>query len=516
MELRNIVKKNSYYDSATLMLLTSKIGEKLGSAKNVAVMMATDMNKNLMGSSGLLTDEGRNAGPNDLIFAICANSQQEIDDTIALAEETLSSRVAHMDEKESEIVKTVDSALKQHPQASLAVVSLPGAFAAREVKKLLLADRHVLLFSDNVTIEEENMLKDLALERGLLMMGPDCGTAIINGVGLGFANKVKRGHIGLVAASGTGSQEVARLISNQGGGISQAFGTGGRDVKEAIGGKMMLSCLSLLENDSNTEVVVIVSKPPAASVMKKVIKYIDKMTKPVVACFLGGDPKVLSEAKCAVATTLEEAAFMALEISKGNKAANFVHDEKVIETIANNKKDRLKEGQKYIRGLFCGGTLAYESMLIIGEKSNNVYSNAALTAERQLVDSYLSKEHSILDLGDDEFTVGKPHPMIEPSLRGERLLQEALDPEVAVILLDVEIGYGSHENPALVLAKEVAQAQEELKKLEREVVFVATICGTHEDFQGYEEQKRILEANQIIVMESNAQATRLAMAIASV
>jgi FdrA protein len=516
MILRNVVRKNSYYDSATLMLLTSKIGENIGSTHNVAVMMATDLNKDLMQLSGLLNKDGKEAGSNDLIFAIKGETEEEIDKALQIADEALNSRASHIEDKENKTAKTVEQAIEKYPNSSLAVVSLPGQFAFREVKKLLLEDKHVLLFSDNVSIDEENELKDLAIEKRLLMMGPDCGTAIINGVGLGFSNKVKPGSIGLVAASGTGLQEVARLISNGGGGISQAFGTGGRDVKEAVGGKMMLSSLAILESDSKTDVVVIVSKPPDSPVLVKVMDYVDQMTKQVVLCFLGGDPSLLANSKSAVATTLEEAAYMAIEISKGNKAEKLVFDMESIDEFAADKRKVLDSKQRYIRGLYCGGTLAYEAILTIRDKTKSVYSNIGLSKEEKLVNSALSKEHTVLDLGDDEFTVGKPHPMIEPSLRGDRLLQEALDPEVAVVLVDVELGYGSHKDPASVLAKEVANARDLLKKENREVVFVATICGTYEDFQGYESQKRILESQNIIVMESNAQATLLAMAIASV
>ncbi len=516
MILRNVVRKNSYYDSATLMLLTSKIGENIGSTKNVAVMMATDMNKDLMDASELLNEDGRLAGSNDLLFAIKGETEEEIDEALNVANEALNSRASHIEDKTTKVAKTVEQVVEGYPDSTLAVVSLPGQFAYREVKKLLLANKHVLLFSDNVSIDQENELKDLAIEKGLLMMGPDCGTAIINGVGLGFSNKVRPGSIGVVAASGTGLQEVVSQISNGGGGVSQAFGTGGRDVKEAVGGKMMLSCLALLENDPNTNVVVVVSKPPASSVMEKVMTYIEKMTKPVVLCFLGGDPSVLAHSKSSIARTLEEAAFMGIELSKGHESKPLDHDQELIEEFASSKKNLLNENQKYIRGLYCGGTLAYESMLMIREKTKLVYSNIALNDNEKLSNSKISKEHTILDLGDDEFTVGKPHPMIEPALRGDRLIQEAMDPEVAVVLVDVEIGYGSHEDPASILAKEVATAQENLKKENREVIFVATICGTYEDFQGYEKQKKILESQNIMVMESNAQAAMLAMAIASI
>ncbi|MBT9776770.1 acyl-CoA synthetase FdrA [Clostridium sp. MCC353] len=512
MIVKNVIKTNQYYDSATLMLLTSKIGRHLGSAKHVAVMMATDMNKDLMEASGLLTDEGREAGANDLVFAIRGESEEEINKVLLMAEEELNTKAAHMKKESQDVVKTVEEAVSQYPNASMAVVSLPGQFAAREVKKLLMADRHVLLFSDNVSLEEERKLKDLALERGLLMMGPDCGTAVINGVGLGFSNQVKRGNIGLAAASGTGLQEVMCQISNRGGGISQAFGTGGRDVKEAIGGRMMLSCLELLENDHSTDVIVIVSKPPSPSVLEKIAAYLRGKKKPVVACFMGNEGNDDPSLPWKTAAALDETARLAVELAgTGDSRRHEIPAEMVSEAMA--QRTLLQPGQKYIRGLYCGGTLAYETMLLIRSHTKKVYSNIAVTDEERIDGLQASKEHTVLDLGDDEFTVGKPHPMIEPSLREERLLQEAADPETAVILADVETGYGSHENPARVLAEEVAKAQEILKEQNRHIIFVASICGSYEDFQDYEEQKRILKQQGILVMESNAQAAELALAI---
>lgn len=510
MIVKNIVKENRYYDSATLMLLTSKIGKQLGSTKNVAVMMATDMNKDLMEASKLLTDDGRAAGANDLVFAIRAESEEAVDKVLEMATEELNKKAAHMKKESSDVVKTVEEAISQCPDASIAVVSLPGKFAAREVKKLLMADRHVLLFSDNVTLEEEKNLKDLALERGLLMMGPDCGTAVINGVGLGFANQVKRGNIGIVAASGTGLQEVMCQISNRGGGISQAFGTGGRDVKEAIGGRMMLSCLDLLENDDHTDVIVIVSKPPAPSVLDKIASYLRGRNKTVVACFLGSEKKGEADVPWKEAATLEEAARMALQLSGTGDSSNHEPDPEIVSAMA-AQKNLLQPQQKYIRGLYCGGTLAYEAMLMIREYTKRVYSNIAMTEDEKMGGAQNSREHTILDLGDDEFTVGKPHPMIEPSLREERLLMEAADPETALILTDVEIGYGSNENPAAVLAEEVAKAQKILQEQNRHVIFAAAICGTYEDFQNYDAQKQILENQGILVAESNAQAVKLAL-----
>lgn len=511
MILQNIVRKNSYYDSATLMLLTSKIGAGLGSTKDIAVMMATDMNKEIMAASGLLTEEGKTAGPNDLVFAIRAESEEKIQAIKEQIEEELNRKTQSAKTEESDVADTLEDALKEHPGINVAVVSLPGMYAAREVKKLLKSDVHVLLFSDNVSVAQEKELKEMAAERGLLMMGPDCGTAVIGGVGLGFANKLRPGRIGIVAASGTGLQEVMCQISNRGGGVSQALGTGGRDVKEEIGGLMLMEGLKLLAEDDGTDVIVIVSKPPAKSVVSKAAEYLKHCQKKVVACFIGNQLE-LEDAPWVEVETLEEAARTAVELSVTGDASKYVISEELLKQAEEQKKG-LTSSQRYIRGLYCGGTLAYEAMLMIRKEYGFTASNIAMVPEEKIDGKQPSRKHTILDLGDDEFTVGKPHPMIEPALREERLLQEALDPETAVILADVEIGYGSHENPAQVLADEIVKAKEELAELGRQVVFVASICGSKEDFQDYEKQKQILIEQGILVADSNAKAVELAMKI---
>lgn len=510
MILKNVVQKNSYYDSATLMLLSSKVGQHIGSTKQVAVMMGSDMNKDIMRASGLLGPEGEAANPNDLVFAIQAETEAIIEEALAMAQEILNSRSAKMEQQDTQVVKTVADAAARLSDPKLAVVSLPGKYAVREVKKLLRENCHVLLFSDNISCEDENTLKDMALERDLLMMGPDCGTAVINGVGLGFANKLRRGNIGLAAASGTGLQEVMSLISNFGGGVSQALGTGGRDLKDVIGGKMMAHCIRLLQDDPDTHVIVVISKPPAPSVMENMLEQLKQSQKPTVVCFLGGDESMDAQGLYLV-HTLEEAACKALELAGTGRPQELLADHYALADMADTLRDCLGSQQKYIRGLYCGGTLAYESMLLMGKALGDVHSNIALESRLLLDGTAPSVGHTVLDLGDDAFTVGKPHPMIEPSLRGERLLQEALDPATAVILLDVEIGYGSHENPASVVAEEISQAKAVLAEEGREVVFVASICGTYEDMQDYAAQKTLLEQQGVVVLESNAQAAELAI-----
>lgn len=510
MILKNVVQKNSYYDSATLMLLSSKVGQHIGSTKQVAVMMGSDMNKDIMRASGLLGPEGEAANPNDLVFAIQAETEAVIEEALAMAQEILNSRSAKMEQQDTQVVKTVVDAAARLSDPKLAVVSLPGKYAVREVKKLLRENCHVLLFSDNISCEDENTLKDMALERDLLMMGPDCGTAVINGVGLGFANKLQRGNIGLAAASGTGLQEVMSLISNFGGGVSQALGTGGRDLKDVIGGKMMAHCIRLLQDDPDTQVIVVISKPPAPSVMENMLEQLKQSQKPTVVCFLGGDESMDAQGLYLV-HTLEEAACKALELAGTGRPQELLADHYALADMADTLRDCLGSQQKYIRGLYCGGTLAYESMLLMGKALGDVHSNIALESRLLLDGTAPSVGHTVLDLGDDAFTVGKPHPMIEPSLRGERLLQEALDPATAVILLDVEIGYGSHENPASVVAEEISQAKAVLSEEGRGVVFVASICGTYEDMQDYAAQKTLLEQQGVVVLESNAQAAELAI-----
>ncbi len=512
--LKNVVRKNSYYDSATLMLVSSKVAQQVRGSKNIAVLMATEMNKELMRGAGLLNEDGEAAAPNDLIFAVRSDTVEEIEAAIASAVEILEKKnTERASRNEGRNYKTTQEALSALGGADIAVISLPGAFAHFEAKRLLNAGVNILMFSDNVSLENENMLKDLALEKNLLMMGPDCGTAVINGVGLGFSNKVKPGCVGIVAASGTGLQEVMTLVSNFGGGISQALGTGGRDVKEEVGGKMMLHCIDMLEADPRTEIIVIVSKPPAPSVTAKLSERIKKLSKPVVACLLGDTSNLLGDTRCYVAHTLTETAQICLDlvVGKGATIPSRGDENEVVRKV----KEGLSGSQKYIRGLYCGGTLSYETQLIIRNALGAVYSNAPLNYDFKLHDSQFSREHTVLDLGEDEFTVGQPHPMIEPSLRRERLLREALDPSVAVIALDIYIGYGSHDEAGKLLAEHVTEARELLAREGRSVGFFARICGSFEDYQGYETQKEILEAAGITVFETNEQCARAAVAVVS-
>lgn len=509
--IHNVIKHNAYFDSVTLMLFSSKLGGIEG-VSEAAVMMGTDHNIELMKSSGILSEElASKVTANDLVIGIKADSQEVIDLAIKTLEEQFENKTKSSEGSGAVRVKTVDAAVKKMEGLNFAIISVPGRFAAAETMKCLKNNMNVLLFSDNITIEEENELKDFAIKNELLMMGTDCGTAIINGVALGFANVVRRGNIGLVAASGTGLQEMTVVIDKLGGGISQAIGTGGRDVKKEIGGKMMLFALDALINDPETQVIGIVSKPPAQDVMVKILDKVKGITKPVVACFLGGDPSLVEGTHTIASETIEEAAKQLVTLSKGELTVNLNNfTEQQLEELVDDEVSKL-HGQKYLRGLYTGGTLAYEAMLILNKKIGNVYSNIAINKDLSLKDVEVSQDNSILDMGDDYFTDGMPHPMIEPKLRSERIKKEAADPQTAVILLDCVLGYGSHEDPAGAVVKAVEQAK--ALQGDRHVTYIASVCGTEKDPQVLSNQVEKLLNVGIIVLPTNAQASQLAARI---
>lgn len=515
MTLYNDIKEDAYYDSVSLMVLSSNLTAIPG-VKNAAVMMGTTHNKELMEKIGLFNPDQQEATSNDLIIGV------HYDDQTTLSEAT-SSISQFFDKKETSsstataTAKSLETAHKLQPHSNLAIISVPGIYAKNEALKALNQGLHVLLFSDNVTIEEEIELKEKAIQKDLLMMGPDCGTVLLNGVALGFANEVKRGNIGIVAAAGTGLQEVSVIIDRLSGGVSQGIGTGGRDIKAEVGGLMMLKGLDMLEEDDQTEVIVIVSKSPAPEVMEKVIKKVEMSKKKIVACLLGGDTTLIKNGKIIPTVTLEDAASFAVALSEDRSPEStfFSKDMSEIKAIVDFEVAKMKPEQQYIRGLYSGGTLCYEAILILRETLGDVYSNVPLKEKLRLVDVLTSKEHTLLDMGEDYFTEGLPHPMIDPRHRVARIKEEAADEEVAVMILDVVLGYGAHENPAGVLAEAIQEAREIAAKDGHYISFVASICGTDYDIQNKEEQERFLKQAGVIVMPSNAQAVRMASLLAA-
>lgn len=511
MIIKNEVRKNLYFDSVTLMVASSKMRGMSG-IENAAVMMGTDHNRDLMTNSGLIGPDCEPFGVNDTVIGIRAESEEAAQAAVTAFEEHISKKKADTVSAERR-VKSLTMAKSGAPESNFAVISIPGRFARAETEKALHLGYHVLLFSDNVSLEDEVALKKLAVEKGLLMMGPDCGTTIINGTALGFANVVRRGNIGLVAAAGTGLQEGTALIDCLGGGVSQALGTGGRDLKEDVGGLMMTMCLEALRNDPETEVIVILSKPPAQSVMKKMLTLLDQVGKPVIAAFLGGDPALLEGTKVVYAKDLESAARLGVLAAQGKPLTLTDERAEEIRRLADRESTLLGPEQKYLRGLYSGGTLCYEAMLLLMEEKIPSWSNIAIDKHFLVEGGEASQENTLLDMGEDFFTNGMPHPMIDFRQRVTRMAQEAADPTVGVLLLDCVCGYGTHENPAGELAPAIRAAKEAARAAGRHLSVIASVTGTETDPQPRSEQIRILEEAGAIVMTCNAEASRLAAAI---
>lgn len=505
-----MVRSNAYFDSVTLMKVSGEVS-KLSGVLDVMVGMGTELNKESLRNVGLLSEECENASPNDLIIGVKTEGEENLKAALDKIEELLTKRTKKTSSSGEKNYERIEEVASLKAGYNLAVISVPGAYAAREAKAALNNDMHVFLFSDNVTVEEEIELKELAVSKGLLMMGPDCGTAIINGIPLGFANRVRRGNIGIAAASGTGLQQVTTLIHSLGAGISQAVGTGGRDLSARVGGKTMLSALEALKEDEETEVVVIISKPPAKEVADKVFDAAKNIGKPVVVCLLGSSSSLILGDNITLCSNLEDTAVEAVSLALGKEVkANFSEDEK--EVIENFRIVKRPE-QKYVRAIYGGGTLCDEAMTVFRRNGISMRSNIPLSKEEKLKNIEISEGNTFLDMGEDYFTRGKPHPMIEPSLRNKRIIQEALDPATAVMLLDVVLGHGSHEDPAGVAAEAAITANTKLETLGRRVLWITALVGTDEDPQGYEKQVNKLKAAGFIVIGSNVRAAKLAASL---
>lgn len=514
MAVQVIIKKNAYYDSVTLMSISGKI-TALPEIEEAVIAMATAMNRELLGNVGMLTAETEAAGASDLIIAVKSREPEAALQAVEMAEKLLVSKGSAQEGGVQLRPTTLQAAVSMLPEANLAIISVPGDYAAREARIALKNGMHVMMFSDNVSLEDEISLKQDAHERGLLMMGPDCGTAIINGTGLCFANAVRQGGIGIVGASGTGTQEVCVLIDRFGGGVSQVLGTGGRDLSEAVGGIMMLDGLAALERDEGTQVITLISKPPANAVGIKIMNAVKQCSKPVVVCFLNGAADAAAETGAYFAGTLEAAARKAVQLASGVNPLEGGCGHGALADMASSIKAKLKAEQKYVRGLFCGGTLCDEAAHIVKNKVGRVYSNIAKDRQERLDNPLKSFEHTFIDLGDDVFTLGRPHPMIEPGLRLPRLIQEAQDSEVAVILLDIVLGYGSHPDPAGVTIPAILEAKRIAAGRGQHLEVIAYVCGTENDPQRLQDQQQKLAAAGVTLGKSNSRAAYLAAAIVS-
>jgi FdrA protein len=500
------IRSGAYYDSVILMQLQrSLVG--LDGVIDAGVIMGTNANKELLEQSDLLAPEIKESGVDDMVIVIKAEDETAAQTALESVDDLLAARRSSGIEQEF-LPKSLETAFGMMPEAQWVLVSVPGRFAAGVARQALDQGRNVFLYSDNVTLMDELKLKATAAEKGLLVMGPDCGTAIVNGVGLGFANKVRRGSIGLVAGSGTGLQQVTARIHQFGGGITHALGTGGRDLSEQVGAVTARQGLDLLRRDPETKVIVLVSKPPAKSVADELVQAARGTGKPVVVDFIGYATAMSKVDNVYFATSFDEAAGLAVKLAQEDTANGTEED---------LDQKPFTDGQRYLRGLFSGGTLAYETLLVLQEYLPEVYSNVPLDKKYRLADSLVSQEHTIVDLGEDEFTVGRLHPMMDNDLRLRRLEMEANDPQAAIILLDVVLGYGAHPDPAAELVPGILAAQQQAKNSGRYLEMVAILSGTDEDPQDLNAQIEQFEGAGVKVFTSNDAAAiyvgRLAQAL---
>ncbi len=481
----NRVRRGAYFDSVALMRAAARIEGFPGIAA-ASLMMGAEANKAMLRDAGLLDHEGEAAGPNDLIVAVTADTARHAEAACDAGEAELAGLRASSRSR----ARSLAGAVEDLPGANLALISVPGAHAAAQARAALARGLHVMVFSDNVSFADERALKELARRSGLLLMGPDCGTALIAGVALGFANDVRRGDIGIVAASGTGLQEVACLIDRMGRGISHAIGVGGRDLSAEIGGLATFGALDALEGDAATRHIVIVSKPPAPEVARALFARLASCAKTVTVCVLGASFLDMP-ANVRLARTLEDAAAMACAIAVKR------------EVTSGSAGPARQSGRRFVRGLFAGGTLAAEAQIVLLEAGLAVASN--VPAPGAVRGSPGTVGHLVLDLGADEFTIGRPHPMIAPAARNALVSAALADPAVAVVLIDLVIGHGAHDDPAGIVAG-LGPFPEDGPAV------IASVTGTDRDPQNRARQVAILRAANVTVADSNSAACALAAA----
>jgi FdrA protein len=486
------LRKGTYSDSVSLMQVSRAVRDAPG-VRTALVAMATELNLGLLDGMGLSPPDG--AGPNDLLVAVRADDDAALAGALAALEAALQALATRSTAATgfgaAPPSRTTGSAAVRSG-GTLAVVSVPGRSAFVEAMDALDAGMSVMLFSDNVPVEQEVRLKDVAAERDLLVMGPDCGTASVGGLGLGFANVVRPGPVGLVAASGTGAQQVMCLLDAAEVGVSACLGVGGRDLSSAVSGRSTRQALLALDADPATELIVVVSKPPAPEVAEQVRAFAAGLDTPV--CFA-----LLGEGADDLTTVVED----------------------VVRTVGRPVPDwpswrtdqPTPAGAGSLRGLFSGGTLCDEAMVLAAAALGPVRSNIPLRPDWALPPDLRTDGHAMLDLGDDDLTQGRPHPMIDMTLRLEQLAAAGADPSVGVLLLDVVLGHGAHPDPAAELAPAIRSARDAARADDRELAVVVSLCGTVGDPQGLERSAGALRDSGADVFLSNAAAARHAVSL---
>jgi FdrA protein len=510
--IKNHILKHTYNDSIVLMQFTVEL-EIMPGIEKAAIMMGTPAVLQTLKEASLLVHDEKSISSDDMVIAVAGKTEQEVQSAIqAITAKLLTNDIlfgaaessSRLDTDEfEELILWKDAP----PEARVALISVPGQYAAAEAWQALKSGRHVMLFSNNVSIDDEILLKKAGKERNLLVMGPDCGTAIINGIPLGFANRIKRGNIGIVAAAGSGLQELTCLIDRMDCGVSHAIGTGGRDLSLKVNGITTRMGLELLKIDPETKIIGILSKPPDPKIAAEILDAANETGKPVVACLLGLVPEEKTADRVHFVSTIEEMAIKVVELSKDGscEAASAIHPDRAAQTLEFNSNG-------YIRGFFSGGTLAYEAYLLMQKRLGDVYSNTPLDPKFKISIDDLEKPcHMLFDLGTEEFTTGRPHPMIDGRWRSELIARAAENKDTAVILFDLILGLGADPNPAGSIIESIQAAKKKVNPEGRNINFIASIVGTEPDPQHYSKQFAMLQAAGVIIAETNAEAARMAI-----
>ncbi len=482
------VRVGAYRDSVSLMQVSQRVSAEPG-VRSALVAMATELNLDLLAGMGFAPPDGASA--NDMVVAVEAEDDAALGAALSRLDGILAERARPTGGGAADVApRTLRTAASDG--ATLALISTPGRHAAADAFDALQAGLDVVLFSDNVPLDQEIALKEAAARLGRLVMGPDCGTAVVAGVGLGFANVVRPGPVGIVAASGTGAQQFMCLLDATGVGVSHCLGVGGRDLSTEVAGRSTLAALDLLAADDATERVVVISKPPAPDVAERVRAHAAGLGVPVEFALLGPGQPTLTE----VAERLVRSTGLEWDRPRAWPAPY---------------ERSPRSGA--LRGLFSGGTLCDEAMLIASARLGAVSSNIPLAPAWMLPDDLRAPGHLMIDFGDDRLTRGRPHPMIDGSIRARRLLEEGADAACGVVLLDVVLGHGAHPDPTAELAPAIRKARATAGEDGRDLAVLASLIGTAGDPQDLERQARTLQAAGASVHLSNAEAAAAAVGL---
>ena len=500
------IEKGKYIDSLETLYASSVLAEQNGIVSGY-VGVGTHAFLDTVRSSGLDSPDLDSVTGNDLVIIAESTNQAAFD---AAARAVFASFQSETSAQAEESFVSIKAAVQKHPEINLCSVSVPGEYAYGEVKKALNAGLHCVVFSNNVPLEQEREMKLLAREKGLLCMGPDCGVANINGAALVLSSINNRGPFGIVGASGTGIQHVAAILHEAGTGVSQTIGTGGNDCKDAVGGIMMLMGIDALEADPETKYIALISRKPGDTVLPKLLERIKTCRKPVVALFMGCDRKAIEASGAIYASSLDDCAIQCLKLIGVDYPLT---TEEELTALAAEEVKKYAPEQKYLRGLYTGGTYMDEAANAMIPRIGTIYSNCPIRSDWKLEDSYVSRENACVDYGEEEFTLGRPHPAIDPGIRKPAILKEAMDPEVAVIILDFILTPPGHMDPTGFVIDDIKMAQQMAESEGRHITFIASVLGTTADFQDKHKQERQLREAGVIVCQTNYRAAVLASEI---